>query len=211
MCWRAGASSGAQSHPHMSPGAIPPWGGAQAFAGCLVFFHVSEFLLACIYMRDELSWRSWLVSKPYAVAMSGALLEYAFELWLAPGMKQWGYVAWLGLALVVLGEAIRKAGMLTAKASFTHNIRHSGRPEHRLVTWGIYRHVRHPGYLGWYMWCVGTQLLLCNPASAIAFAVVAWRFFKERIVYEEHYLRKIFGDDYATYAARTPTFLPFMP
>ena len=31
--------------------------GFQAFIACLAFFHASEFLLACIYMRDELSWR----------------------------------------------------------------------------------------------------------------------------------------------------------
>lgn len=34
------------------------------------------------------------------------------------------------------------------------------------------RYVRHPGYLGWYVWCIGTQLLLVNPLSCIAFAYV---------------------------------------
>lgn len=34
------------------------------------------------------------------------------------------------------------------------------------------RYVRHPGYLGWLLWAVGTQVLLCNPVTTIAFAVV---------------------------------------
>lgn len=34
------------------------------------------------------------------------------------------------------------------------------------------RYVRHPGYLGWYVWCIGTQLLLVNPLSCISFAYV---------------------------------------
>lgn len=34
------------------------------------------------------------------------------------------------------------------------------------------RYIRHPGYLGFLLWCVGTQLLLVNPASCIIFAVV---------------------------------------
>ena len=34
------------------------------------------------------------------------------------------------------------------------------------------RFVRHPGYLGWFIWAVGTQVLLCNPLSMISFAYV---------------------------------------
>lgn len=40
--------------------------------------------------------------------------------------------------MVAAGEAIRKAGMLTARGSFTHLIKQSKRPEHELVTHGIY-------------------------------------------------------------------------
>ena len=39
------------------------------------------------------------------------------------------------------------------------------------------RHIRHPGYLGFLLWCVGTQLLLVNPVSCITFAVVVRRAF----------------------------------
>lgn len=34
------------------------------------------------------------------------------------------------------------------------------------------RYVRHPGYLGWYLWCVGGQLLLVNPLCTAGFACV---------------------------------------
>lgn len=36
----------------------------------------------------------------------------------------------------------------------------------------VCRYVRHPGYLGWYLWCIGGQLLLVNPLCAAAFALV---------------------------------------
>ena len=52
---------------------------------------------------------------------------------------------------------------------------------------------------------------LHSRARAPGLCVQAWRFFRQRIAYEEHYLRKIFGDGYAAYAARTPTLLPFVP
>jgi protein-S-isoprenylcysteine O-methyltransferase Ste14 len=32
--------------------------------------------------------------------------------------------------------------------------------------------MRHPGYAGWLLWAVATQLLLGNPVCAVVFAVV---------------------------------------
>jgi len=41
-----------------------------------------------------------------------------------------------------------------------------------------YRYVRHPGYLGWLIWAVGTQVLLTNPVCTLLFAylvrAVSW-------------------------------------
>ncbi|KAG2493683.1 hypothetical protein HYH03_008197 [Edaphochlamys debaryana] len=185
------------------------------FFGLLVFFHCSEFLLAAIFMRHELGTTSWLISKPYAKAMGFAVLEFWLEWWLRPGIKGasggMGLVAWVGLALVLTGEVIRKVGMVTAQGNFTHQIRRQRDPSHQLVTHGIYRWIRHPGYLGWYVWCIGTQVLLCNPVSALAFAFVAWHFFRDRIEYEEYYLRRFFGPAYDEYARRTPTWIPLIP
>eukprot|EP00898_Chlorokybus_atmophyticus_P004963 jgi/Chlat1/5468/Chrsp36S09005 len=149
--------------------------------------------------------------------MSAALSEYTF--W-----SRWGWArasisrecgvcraaAVVGITLVIGGECVRKAGMIAAGASFTHVIQHQKRPQHALVTHGVYKYIRHPGYAGWFYWAIGTQLLLCNPVCTIAFATVAWRFFAERIPYEEALLRNFFGRQYEEYAARTPTWIPFI-
>jgi protein-S-isoprenylcysteine O-methyltransferase len=110
------------------------------FCCVLAFYHVSEFALAATYMHDQLGWHSWLVSKPYCIAMFGALMEYAVESRFLPGLKQlvWSssltamctpggdplvcesaqapamqrWISWTGLALVIIGEGIRKAGMV---------------------------------------------------------------------------------------------------
>lgn len=63
-----------------------PWN-LLAFTVTVTLFHISEFLLACLFMRAELSWRSWLLSKPYCVAMGLAVAEYYAELWVVPGLK----------------------------------------------------------------------------------------------------------------------------
>src|SRR4051812_31669288 len=44
---------------------------------------------------------------------------------------------------------------------------------------------RHPSYVGWFYWSVGTQLLLCNPLCTVLYGLAAWAFFKDRIPYEE--------------------------
>ena len=80
----------------------------------------------------------------------------------------------LGLAMVVAGDALRKTAEITARHNFTHKIMTRRRAEHVVVRRGVYRHVRHPGYLGWFVWSVGTQVLLCNPACVVAFTVF-WR------------------------------------
>ncbi|WIA21396.1 hypothetical protein OEZ85_000612 [Tetradesmus obliquus] len=180
------------------------------FAGALVFFHASEFLLAAIYMRDELSMKSLLFSKAYLIAMSCGVLEFLLEAALLPAMKQLHAVSYCGLALLVLGEVIRKLAMVTAASNFTHNIRRTRQQSHVLVTSGIYRLVRHPGYMGWFIWSLATQLLLVNPICGLAYAYMSWRFFYERIQYEEWYLRKFFGQDYEHYAQATPSGIPFI-
>ncbi|KAF6254126.1 Isoprenylcysteine carboxyl methyltransferase family-domain-containing protein [Scenedesmus sp. NREL 46B-D3] len=180
------------------------------FAGSLAFFHASEFLLAATYMRDELSTRSLLISKAYIIAMSCGVLEYLLESALLPSLKQLHAVSYCGLALLVLGEFVRKAAMITAASNFTHDIRRTRQPGHVLVTRGIYRCVRHPGYMGWFLWSVGTQLLLVNPGCTLAFAYVSWRFFYDRIQYEEFYLRRFFGEQYLQYSDCTPSGIPFI-
>ncbi|GJP41588.1 hypothetical protein CLOM_g1244 [Closterium sp. NIES-68] len=143
--------------------------------------------------------------------MAASLAEYALEWTLCPQLKQQFWpVGWAGLALVVAGEAVRKGAMVTAGTSFTHDIQREKRREHRLVTNGLYRWVRHPGYMGWFIWSIATQLLLVNPLCTLAFAVVSWRFFAVRIPYEEFYLHQFFGLDYARYAASVPSGIPFV-
>eukprot|EP00803_Ostreobium_quekettii_P004938 evm.model.scf_319EXC.7 EVM.evm.TU.scf_319EXC.7 scf_319EXC:50371-56752(-) len=110
----------------------------QIFAAAVIFFHLSEFALAAIYMRSSLSWTSFLISTPYCVAMALALAEYTIEAALVPAMKE-QLVIWVGLALVVVGDAIRKTAMVTAGSNFTHALLKEHHVEHKLVSHGIYR------------------------------------------------------------------------
>lgn len=179
------------------------------FMSAVAFFHFSEFLLASVYMRKDLSRRSWLISEPYCLAMLLACLEYWLEVRFCSIIKI-QVISKAGLAGILTGEFIRKTAMVTAKHNFTHDVKFEKQQEHVLVTQGIYRYCRHPGYLGWFIWVIGTQMLLMNPLCLTGFSFVAWKFFSERIAIEEQQLQRFFGNSYNTYAAQTPTLIPFI-
>lgn len=100
---------------------------------------------------------------------------------------------------------------IQARHNFTHIIQLRKRPEHTLVTCGVYAWVRHPGYAGWTVWAVGTQLLLCNPLCALLFAAAAWRFFDRRIRAEEQLLASFFGEAWRQYRGQVPSGIPGIP
>ncbi|ERN07365.1 hypothetical protein AMTR_s00019p00236540 [Amborella trichopoda] len=142
--------------------------------------------------------------------MACALLEYVVELILVPGLKEQWWISNIGLAMIVVGEIIRKCGILTARQAFTHNIRVYHEDQHELVSHGIYSVIRHPGYSGFFIWAMGTQIMLCNPICMVAYTVVTWNFFAKRIPYEEFFLREFFGHHYEEYAQRVCSGLPFI-
>ncbi len=180
------------------------------FLAALTFFHLSEAVLVALIAPAALSRDSLLLSRAYCVAMLLAIAEFMIEIWLVPAIKASVVFPAIGLALIVAGECLRKAAIITAGRNFTHRIAETKSADHRLVTRGVYGWCRHPAYLGWFLWCVGTQFLLANPVCTIAFAVIAWRFFAERIPYEELRLRTFFQHEYLTYQTRVRTGLPLI-
>ncbi|MED6199143.1 protein-S-isoprenylcysteine O-methyltransferase [Stylosanthes scabra] len=177
----------------------------------ILFFHTSEYILAmAIHGRSNVTLSSLLVSTHYILAMIFSLAEYVFEIVFFPHLKEYWVISNAGLAMVAIGEVIRKLAILTAGHAFTHLIRIYQQDDHHLITHGIYRFMRHPGYSGFLIWSVGTQIMLCNPISVVAFAVVVWRFFARRIPYEEYFLRRFFEHDYEEYARKAGSGIPFI-
>jgi protein-S-isoprenylcysteine O-methyltransferase Ste14 len=85
-------------------------------------------------------------------------------------------------------------------------------PPKRLVVVGLYRHVRNPMYLGFFvgwlgLWVVFGRANLVAIATASAAAVGMALFV---ILYEEPTLRKGFGAEYEEYCRKVPRWLPRM-
>ncbi|XVF42650.1 hypothetical protein PTKIN_Ptkin01aG0381600 [Pterospermum kingtungense] len=184
---------------------------SSQFFWAILFFHISEYILAAAFHGiSNVNLSSLLISNEYVLAMVFSLIEYFLEALLFPGLKDHFWVSNMGIAMVVIGETVRKLAIVTAGRSFTHLIKVHHEDHHKLVTHGVYGFVRHPSYCGFLIWSVGTQIMLCNPISTIGFSVVVWKFFAKRIPYEEYFLRQFFGADYEEYARRVPSGVPFV-
>lgn len=90
---------------------------------------------------------------------------------------------------MICGQWGRSLAMITAASNFNHDVQFVKKEQHELVTNGIYQYSRHPSYAAFFYWAVGTQVLLGNPISALAFAYILWRFFSQRIFCESHLTR----------------------
>ncbi|KAG7472183.1 hypothetical protein MATL_G00106180 [Megalops atlanticus] len=179
----------------------------------LSFFHYSEYLVTAIINPRSLSLDSFLLnhSMEYTVAAVSSWVEFTAEKLLIPELKQLRWISLVGLVMVLFGEFLRKLAMLTAGSNFNHIVQNEKAQSHILVTSGIYSCFRHPSYVGWFCWSVGTQVLLCNPVCLVGYTLASWRFFRERIEEEEISLIHFFGEDYLEYKRKVPSGLPFIP
>jgi protein-S-isoprenylcysteine O-methyltransferase Ste14 len=82
------------------------------------------------------------------------------------------------------------------------------REQHRLITQGVYRRIRHPMYLALALYSIGQALVIPNwvagPSNLIAFAILC----ALRVRAEERMMVEEFGDEYAAYSARTKRLIP---
>jgi len=78
--------------------------------------------------------------------------------------------------------------------------------EHRLVTWGPYRYVRHSSYLAYFLMILGLLFVLLNLLAAPCLIAIPGYF--QVADEEEKMLLERFGEQYQQYQARTGRFWP---
>lgn len=81
------------------------------------------------------------------------------------------------------------------------------RKEHKLVTTGPYRYVRHPFYLAFFLAIAGGSIVAAN-WFVLVFGLIPCFFLVIRTKIEEAKLIERFGDEYRNYMKRTGRFWP---
>jgi protein-S-isoprenylcysteine O-methyltransferase Ste14 len=112
---------------------------------------------------------------------------------------------WAGVALSAGGLAVRIAAMSQLGPRFSPllAIQHG----HTLETRGLYRRIRHPGYLGAALASTGAALAFGSALGLVPVAVF-WALLALRAGLEERMLEARFGDEFRAWRSRTGAFWP---
>jgi protein-S-isoprenylcysteine O-methyltransferase Ste14 len=132
----------------------------------------------------------------------------------------YGLTPWLDFAHVGIPVWVRAIGGVLAFAGvamvwWTHRSlgRHwSGilelRENHRLITAGPYRRIRHPMYTGFFLMPIGVAALTANLLIALVQLAATTAMYLARVADEEAMMLERFGDEYRVYMRGTGRLLP---
>lgn len=128
-----------------------------------------------------------------------------------PGFADYGFNAWQAwLGVPVLGAGLLLFRLTHKQLGRNWSITLETREKHKLVTHGLYAHVRHPMYSSFFLLASGQAFLLQNwVAGPIGLATVALLFFI-RVGREERLMIDTFGDEYRQYSKTTARVVPWI-
>jgi|ERR1035437_55099 protein-S-isoprenylcysteine O-methyltransferase Ste14 len=120
--------------------------------------------------------------------------------YLAAGVH-WGGLFFAGWAVFLVGIALRLAALHQLGAMYSLNV--DIRPQHQLVTGGVYSIVRHPLYVAYVIDTLGIVVFLQHWYfwPVVATSIVGWAI---RVPGEDRALAEIFGAEYDDYRIRVP-------
>lgn len=195
------------------------WAGA-AFA--VAFF--SLFVLGFLRSPRKRQWRHLGLAEAYLVALFAEMFGLPFTIYLlgsVAGVKL-GFGMLEGHLWAVLLDRSgllplpRAVGLVMAASSviiiFGLALMAAGwwqvwRARGELVSWGLYRFVRHPQYLGFLLVMTGLLIQWPTLPTLLLFPVLVMVYIR-LAKGEERMLREGFGARWETYASRTPMLIP---
>ena len=115
---------------------------------------------------------------------------------------------YIGIIMIIMGLAIRWVAILTLRRLFTVNVAIAA--NHRIISEGIYKYVRHPSYSGSLLSFLGLGVYFSNWLSAIVILLPIMAIFLIRISVEEEALTAQFKKEYMDYCEKTSRLIPFI-
>lgn len=127
--------------------------------------------------------------------------------WLGPSLSFSGGMRFSGLLMMLCGLTLRALSMVALGKRYTMAV--AIRDGHKIVTNGLYRYIRHPGYLGMFLFLLGSVLFFASSWGLVAYMI--WGIGQlYRIRIEEKVLGNFFGNFYIEYQKRSKRLIPFI-
>eukprot|EP00835_Amoeboradix_gromovi_P001919 NODE_98_length_21025_cov_0.475055.p8 type:complete len:199 gc:universal NODE_98_length_21025_cov_0.475055:20590-19994(-) len=114
----------------------------------------------------------------------------------------------IAVIMIVFGTQLRYAAFDTLKDLFTAQV--SIKENHKLVTHGPYKKIRHPSYAGFLLALIGLSILLHMSTVGYLIESLAFIGLPFRIRNEESALKEEFGKDFANYKSQTNYLIPYV-
>ncbi|MHC1724404.1 MAG: isoprenylcysteine carboxylmethyltransferase family protein [Aminipila sp.] len=151
--------------------------------------------------KNSLWWLYGLITLGYALSFSIGATKIG-------RIYDWNTFFTIGMALFVSGFLIRIHSILTLGQFFTYSM--AIVENHKIVDTGLYKFLRHPGYLGQLIIFLGISISISNWLSILAMMIPVILGYAYRITVEERFMVKQFGNYYLDYQTRTNKLIPFV-
>jgi protein-S-isoprenylcysteine O-methyltransferase len=138
-----------------------------------------------------------------------AYLVVALTLCVTIGGPQLPYIwRWTGVAVAFFGVTVRVVAFSALGGSYSRTLKVEA--QQGLVTSGIYRVLRHPGYAGSIMIWSGAAAAGGSILALVLVFVLLVAVYAYRIRSEEHMLVQYFGEQYENYKKTSWRLIPFL-
>jgi protein-S-isoprenylcysteine O-methyltransferase Ste14 len=147
----------------------------------------------------------WLL---YILITIGYVLSFSIGSTKIGRIYNWDMFFGIGIILIVIGLFIRIKAILTLNKYFTYVV--SKVDNHKLIETGLYKIIRHPGYLGQIIIFMGISCALSNWLSIVLMFIPVAIGYLYRIKVEENFMEEQIGEDYKNYQKRTKKLFPLI-
>ena len=120
----------------------------------------------------------------------------------------WNTLFLIGSALTLTGLIIRVTSIMQLKQQFTYTV--TKIENHELIETGLYKIIRHPGYLGQLIIFLGISTCLSNWLSILLMIIPVLLGYLNRINVEEKFMAEQLGQKYLDYRKRTKRLIPLV-
>lgn len=147
----------------------------------------------------------WLL---YVLIAVGYALSFSVGSTRIGRLYEWNTYFALGVGLVVIGLTIRILSILTLRQQFRYSVETI--ENHALIETGLYRSIRHPGYLGQLLIFIGIATSLSNWLSIVLMMIPIAIGYIYRMKVEERFMTEQMGERYVNYKNRTKRLIPML-
>jgi protein-S-isoprenylcysteine O-methyltransferase Ste14 len=153
--------------------------------------------------RDK--WSVWIITITISI---GYWLSFIFASTKIGRIYHWDLLFTIGFILIFAGLIIRVKSILTLKQQFTYTV--TKIENHELVESGLYKYIRHPGYLGQLIIFLGVSTSLSNWISILCMIIPVSLGYIYRIRVEEKFMTQQLGQRYLDYQKNTKKLIPLI-